>query len=191
MAENIIEIRSNINSSFGVIERLRIEREEREKKERDEKWRREQEEREKKIAEWAEKHPNMNKHTYATYYNYDTFNFDYGPSCSLYFYEWSDINREPLKFERLYRFYDFLDKCGLILPSDKDTVIRGLITFYISCKPGSKELLICKEYDELKRLMHEAENLAKVLESVPDVKNEKEVKVLSYAYFPPKQITYA
>ena len=45
MTESIIEIRSNINSSFVEIERLAKEREEREKAERDAKWKREEEER--------------------------------------------------------------------------------------------------------------------------------------------------
>lgn len=41
MNKDILEIRSNINTTFFEMERLRIEREEREKKERDEKWNRE------------------------------------------------------------------------------------------------------------------------------------------------------
>ena len=69
MDKNILEIRSNINTTFVEMERLRVEREEREKKEREEKWNRGQAERNKLINEWNESHPNLFKHTYAFYYN--------------------------------------------------------------------------------------------------------------------------
>jgi hypothetical protein len=191
MADNIFEIRSNINSSFDEIERLRIEREEREKKERDEKWRLEQAEREKKVSEWADKHPNMNKYTYATYYNYDNFNFEFGTYCKIHFYEWSDVNREPLIFERFPKLYDFLDRSGLFISEFDNSKVKPFASCYISCMPNSKDLIVCTTYKELKQKMHEAINLINVLKPVPEVKDEKEVKVLSCAFFPPKQITYA
>lgn len=190
MTESIIEIRSNINSSFVEIERLTKEREEREKAERDAKWKREQEEREKKVEDWKLEHPNMNKYTYASYYNYDTFNFEFGAYCNIHFYEWSDITREPIKFKHYPELYDFLDKCGLFITEADNTMIKPIASCYISCKPNSKELIVCTTYNELQRKMHEVENLAKILAPVPEVHNdEKEIKaktpkVLSCTYYP-------
>lgn len=183
MIENIFEIRSNINSSFVEIERLTREREEREKAERDAKWKREQEEREKLVSEWQAAHPNMNKYTYASYYNYSTFNFEFGTFCKIHFYEWSDITREPIMFKYYPQLYDFLDKCGLLLSNDDNNMIKPLASCYISCKPNSKDLLVCTTYEELKRKMHEAENLANVLAPVPEV-NSSSPKVLSCTYYP-------
>ena len=190
MTESIIEIRSNINSSFVEIERLTKEREEREKAERDAKWKREQEEREKKVEDWKLEHPNMNKYTYASYYNYDTFNFEFGAYCNIHFYEWSDITREPIKFKHYPELYDFLDKCGLFITEADNTMIKPIASCYISCKPNSKELIVCTTYNELQRKMHEVENLAKILAPVPEVHNDEEEikaktpKVLSCTYYP-------
>lgn len=169
MMSKLFEVRSNINTSFVEIERLAKEREEREKAERDAKWKRDQEEREQRAKEWEAKHPNMNKYTYASYYNFDNFNYDFGSYCKIHFYEWSDINREPIIFERYTRLYNFLDICGLFITEADNTMIKPLASCYISCKPGSKDLIVCTTYDELKRKMHETENLAKILAPVPDV----------------------
>ena len=190
MTESIIEIRSNINSSFVEIERLTKEREEREKAERDAKWKREEEERKKKLEDWKLEHPNMDKYTYASYYNYSTFNFDFGTYCNINFYEWSDITREPIKFKHYPELYDFLDKCGLLLSNDDNNMIKPLASCHISCKPGSKDLFVCTTYGELQRKMHEAENLANILAPVPEVHNDEEEvkaktpKVLSCTYYP-------
>jgi hypothetical protein len=171
MSKEILEIRSNISTTFLEMERLRVEREEREKKEREEKWNREQAERTKLIDAWNKSHPNIYKYTYASYYNKDSFNYDYGAYCKIHFYEWSDVNREPIIFERYTRLYKFLDDCGLFIEPEDDTKIKPIASCYISCKPGSKSLIVCTTYDELKRKMREAENLANVLAPVPDTNN--------------------
>ena len=169
MDKEILEIRSNINTTFFEMERLRIEREEREKKERDEKWNREQAERTKLVTAWNESHPNLFKHTYASYYNKDNFNYDYGSVCRIHFYEWSNINSQPRVFIHYPRLYEFLDNSGLLLSNEDDARIKGVTSCFIACKPNSKDLIVCITYDELKRKMHEAENLANVLAPVPEV----------------------
>lgn len=169
MSKEIMEIRSNISASFLELERLRIEREERETKERNEKWNREQEERTKKADEWSKAHANLYKYTYASYYNKDSFNYDYGISCKIHFYEWSNVDSNPIIFEHYARFYDFLDRCDIFLENDSNNNVRSFSECFISCKPGSKDLIISKTYDELKRKMYELENLAKMLAPVPEV----------------------
>ena len=169
MDNNVIEIRGNINSYLNELQRIAAEREEREKKEREEKWKRDEEERKRKAAEFESEHPNMSKYTYASHYNYATFNFDYGGYCKIHFYEWSDVYSEPRIFERYCRLYDFLDKCGIILNRDDDDRIKPLASCYITCKPGSKDLFVCTTYNELKEKVEESKKLATILSSVPDV----------------------
>lgn len=164
-----IEIRSNINSAFSEIERLRLIREEREKKEREEKWEREAAERKRLTDEWQNTHPNLFKYTYASYYSKDTFNYDYGAFCRIHFYEWSNVDSQPIVFERYTRLYQFLDNCGLFIEQKDNEMIKPLASCFISCKPNSKELIVCATYDELKRKMHEAKMLASILEPVPDI----------------------
>ena len=48
-------------------------------------------------------------------------------------------------------------------------MIKGVTSCFIACKPNSKDLIVCITYDDLKRKMHEAENLANVLAPVPEV----------------------
>jgi hypothetical protein len=67
------------------------------------------------------------------------------------------------------RLYEFLDNCGLLLSNEDNVKIKGVTSCFIACKPNSKDLIVCITYDELKRKMHEAENLANVLAPVPEV----------------------
>ena len=164
----MIEIRSNITSSFAEIERKRVEREEREKAERDAKWEEERKERERKAEEWKQKHPNMHKYTYASHYNYENFNYEYGSYCKIHFYEWSNVDNAPIIFDRYPKLYNFLDECGLFIKEIDNDKIKPIASCYISCKPGSKELIVCTTYDELRRKMHEAQTLVNVLAPVPE-----------------------
>lgn len=169
IAEAIVEVRANINTEFVKFEALRIEREKREQAERDAEREREWNERRKASEEWEKTHRNLYKYTYASYYNKDTFNYDYGAVCEVYFYEWSDINSEPRKFERMHRLYQFLDACDIFLESEQNNKVGVTKPCFISCKPGVKDLIIVSSYDELKREMKQAENLAAVLAPVPEI----------------------
>ena len=169
MSEKIIEIRSNINTAIVEIERLRIEREAREKAEREAKWEREAAERKRLTEEWQNTHRNLFKYTYASYYNKDNFNYDYGAYCKIHFYEWSNVDSEPIIFERYTRLYKFLDDCGLFIEEKDNNMIKPLASCYISCKPGTKDLIVCSTYGELKSKMDEAKTLANVLASVPEI----------------------
>lgn len=164
-----IKIRSNINSSFIEIERLRIEREEREKAEREARWQKEREERERLENEWKETHKNLFKYTYCSYYCKDTFNYQYGGYCKIHFYEWSDVNKEPIVFNHYPELYRFLDECDLWIDEEQNNMIKPIASCYISCKPGSKELIVATTYDGLCQKMSEAKTLADVLSTVPEV----------------------
>jgi hypothetical protein len=145
------------------------EREERERAERDAKWRKDQEERERLSKEWMETHKNLYKHTYMSYYNRETFDYGNGPFCDIHFYEWSNIDSWPLKFDKYGWFYKFLDESDLWIDVDTNLKMRSYSHVFITCKPGSKDLIVCNSYEELKREFHLAENTAKVLAVVPEI----------------------
>ena len=111
----------------------------------------------------------MEKYTYCSAYNYDTFNYEYGGMCKLYFYEWSDICREPLVFNYYPYLYRFLDECGILLNADDNAKVRSCNTMYVVCKHNSKDLIIARSYNELREQYEASKKLEEILAPVPDV----------------------
>jgi hypothetical protein len=69
---------------------------------------------------------------------------------TIFFYEWSDITRIPIKYFSLSLFEKFLADCDLELEPWQRDMIPSLGDVYITCKANSKELLIRSSYDALK-----------------------------------------
>lgn len=69
---------------------------------------------------------------------------------TIFFYEWSDITRNPIKYFSLSLFEKFLADCDLKLEPWQRDMIPSLGDVYITCKANSKELLIRNSYDALK-----------------------------------------
>lgn len=68
---------------------------------------------------------------------------DYGSyKGTIYFYEWSDINRPPISFYSLNAFDDFLKKSSIFIPPFQKDMIKNLDRAYVTCKKGKTELLI-------------------------------------------------
>mgnify|MGYP006896826897 CR=1 FL=1 len=61
---------------------------------------------------------------------------------TIYFYEWSDINRPPITFYSLSSFCDFLQKSNIFMPPFQRDMIRNLDHAYVTCKKGRSDLLI-------------------------------------------------
>lgn len=76
----------------------------------------------------------------------------------IYFYEWSDVNRTPRIFYTLKAFEKFLNDSQIYLVGWQREVIINLPNRYITCKKGSKELIIKCGYESLRR---EIEEIAK------------------------------
>ena len=172
MSDKVIEIRSNITSSVIRFEALEEERKKREEEERKERWAREEAERKRMREEWAAKHPNMEKYTYCSAYNFETFNYEYGGYCKIHFYEWSNIDSEPIFFKYYPYLYKFLDDCGIILNVNDNTLIRAASTCFITCAPGTKNLIVDTNYDSFREKFEEAKKAAQlvdILAAVPDV----------------------
>jgi hypothetical protein len=104
-----------------------------------------------------------------SYYNRETFDYSYGGSCDIHFYEWSDINSCPLKFNKYGWFYKFLDESGLFIEQDVNNNMKSFAHVFVTCKPGCKNLIVCNSYEELRREFHLAENAALVVSAVPEV----------------------
>ena len=172
MSDKVIEIRSNITSSVIRFEALEEERKKREEEERKERWAREEAERKRIREEWQAKHPNLEKYTYCSAYNFETFNYEYGGYCKIHFYEWSNINSEPIIFHHYPYLYKFLDDCGIILNINDNTLIRAASTCFITCAPGTKNLIVDTNYDSFREKFEEAKKAAQLVEilaAVPDV----------------------
>ncbi len=173
MIDDILEIRSNITPMITRLARLEAERLERERLEREERMERERKEREERANNWKKEHPVLDKYTYISYYNYDTYSWQ-GDYCNVHFYEWSNANVAPKKFPYTIGFFRFLDDCK-IMPTQADVdKIKRTSGCHIICKPGSKELIVGETYDKMVTEF----NTCKALEAVPTVNNVP--RVISY-----------
>ena len=72
---------------------------------------------------------------------------------ALYFYEWSDINRSPRTFYFMSIFEKFLIDSGITLQGYEKEIIKNITNPYVSCKKGSKELIIKSSFDVLKKAL--------------------------------------
>jgi len=80
--------------------------------------------------------------SYHSYYNNNWLNSNEKYSGVIYFYEWSDINRNPTMFYTIGAFDNFLRSSGIFIQEYQKDVIRKLGRVYITCKKGTHELLI-------------------------------------------------
>lgn len=172
--EDILVIHGNITPTVHRLEKLAKEREEREKKELEERRERERQEREAKDLAWKKAHPVLDKFTYISSWNYDTYSWP-GDYVGISFYEWSNINSNPIKFDYSIAFFKFLDKCG-IMPTEADVAkIKRKSGCHIVCKPGCNELIVGETYEEMCNSFNSAKTLAKVLAVVPEVPKERNI----------------
>lgn len=68
----------------------------------------------------------------------------------IYFYEWSDVSRTPKSFYTLEKFEEFLDSCGIYMLGYQREILKNMRNPYVTCKKGTKELLIKVTYEALK-----------------------------------------
>lgn len=79
-------------------------------------------------------------------------------SGTIYFYEWSDIFSEPKRYYTLEGFNNFLKGCGIYLAIWQKDVIKNLSHVYISCRKGSKELIIRQSFLKLKEALEDSDS---------------------------------
>ena len=100
----------------------------------------------------------MEKYTYISHYNYEYYSYK-GEACDIYFYEWSDVDAQPLHFDFIIPFYRFLDSCKINLCDGENNKIKGSSKSFITCKPGCRDMIIASNYDELKCEFQKVKNL--------------------------------
>lgn len=77
----------------------------------------------------------------------------------VYFYEWSDLDRVPIKFPSCEEFEVYAHRCGItVLPYQRD-LIKNLRESHIVCKKNSKCLLIRMSRDLLKESFEAQQSL--------------------------------
>lgn len=86
------------------------------------------------------------------YYN-DTFQGNKVFHGVIFFYEWSDITRDPVRYFSIPLFEKFLNESELELEPFQKDILLNLQQCFISCKPGCKDLVIRATYDGLKSTM--------------------------------------
>ena len=80
-------------------------------------------------------------------------NYSYN-AVTIYFFEWSDVNRPPRVFDRVEEFVKFLGNCGIYLKEYEKEMVNTLRTVYITCYKNSKSLCIRSDYGALVNVMN-------------------------------------
>lgn len=69
---------------------------------------------------------------------------------TLYFYEWSDINNCPKRFNDSESFIKFMDSCKISYSNYHINRLKEGGWFYCSCVKGKSELILCESYVSLR-----------------------------------------
>jgi len=79
----------------------------------------------------------------------------------IYFYEWSDVSKQPRCFYNLEAFENFLKSSGIYMQLYQREIIQNLGTVYAACYTGTKNLNLRGSYKNLLDSMkeHEASKL--------------------------------
>ena len=73
-----------------------------------------------------------------------------GYNGMIYFYEWSDVTRTPRSFYTLKKFEEFLSESEIFMLGYQREIIKNMHNPYITCRKGTKELIIKVSYEALK-----------------------------------------
>lgn len=76
----------------------------------------------------------------------------------IYFYEWSDTNREPMLFYNINAFDAFLRRSEIFMPPFQKDIIRQLDRAYVSCKKGTHDIIIRGTRSMLDDALHRADS---------------------------------
>ena len=67
----------------------------------------------------------------------------------IYFYEWSDVKRQPRCFYQLEAFENFLKSSGIYMQLYQREIIQNIGTVYATCYTGTKNLNLRGSYKNL------------------------------------------
>jgi len=95
----------------------------------------------------------------------------------IYFYEWSDVTRQPRIFADISAFESFLRSCGISLELYGKDIINNLGKVYVSCYPKSKTLCFRSSYGNLKDSLTEYQSNELVKSVIPSTSRIQAPKV--------------
>jgi len=98
----------------------------------------------------------------------------------IYFYEWSNTNRQPRCFYQLEAFENFLKSSGIYMQLYQREIIQNLGTVYATCYTGTKNLNLRGSYNNLLDSMKEYD-ASKLLSNITN----KTPKALQYVAYEP------
>lgn len=67
------------------------------------------------------------------------------------FYEWSDVNRQPIGFLDLNCFLDFCNRYNIIVNERNLNFLNKNNSIYATCKVGKNELIMSGDYKNLRK----------------------------------------
>jgi len=72
-------------------------------------------------------------------------------NSKILFYEWSDINRSPIGFEKNEDFVDFCNVSNIVLNKRNHNFLNENDIVYATCKNGKNELIMSGDYRNLRK----------------------------------------
>jgi hypothetical protein len=92
---------------------------------------------------------------------YSEGEIQFSKEIRIYFYEWSDISKQPRCFYQLEAFENFLKSSGIYMQLYQREIIQNLGTVYVACYTGTKNLNFRASYKNLSESMkkHDASKL--------------------------------
>jgi hypothetical protein len=79
---------------------------------------------------------------------------NYSDRCDLSFFEWSDLDSTPKKFNSGSEFFKFLDSCKISYNDSQKTEFRTKYILYATCFPNSNVLALSNSKNNLSTLLN-------------------------------------
>lgn len=70
---------------------------------------------------------------------------------SVVFFEWSDVNRQPIRFQHLNDFMYFCDESNIKLSKKNYNFLNNHDITFAVCKNGVNELVLSGDYRNLRK----------------------------------------
>lgn len=69
----------------------------------------------------------------------------------IIFYEWSDINRQPISFDSKENFIDFCNNSNIEVNKKNYNFLNDNQTVYTTCKKGRRQLIMSGDYRNFRK----------------------------------------
>ena len=69
----------------------------------------------------------------------------------ILFFEWSDINRQPIEFNRKNDYLEFCNRSNIKVSKKNHNFLNTNDTVYCTCKAGKNELIMSGDYHNFRK----------------------------------------